>query len=332
MPISVGINGLGRIGRSFFRAALAKGLEVVAINDLGNKEAIVHLLQYDSLRGKLPEKVRLEGDSIRIGDKVIKLFSEQDPIKLPWGEVGVDIVLESTGSLDKVARQHLESGAKKVVISSPAPAADAAFIMGINEDHYDPEKHHVISNASCTANCLAMMIKVLEDAFGGITSGLITNVHALSRLQATHDTYRNDLRLARAGGTNMVPHNPGLSEAVAQVMPEMRGILQDYTLRVPVQIGSLVDLTALIERPVSVEAVNAAMYQASAAGRLKPYLDYTKDPIVSSDIISDQASCIFDPSLTQAINCQIRVAGWHDNEWGYSHRLVDLVGHVGKRL
>lgn len=334
MPLRVAINGLGRIGRSFFRASLVqKEIEVVAINDLGNSRAIAHLLQYDSLRGKLPEKVTLQIDGkLQIGTKTIELLNERDPAKLPWDSLDVDIVLEASGSLHDVVQRHLAAGAKKVVISSPVPRADAAFIMGINEDQYNPQKHHIISNASCTANCLAMMIKVLQDSFGGVTSGLITNIHAMSRLQGVHDSYNDNLRLARAGSTNMVPHSPGLSEAIAQAMPELAGILQDYTVRVPVQVGSLVDLTALLTKSVSAVQVNQAMYEASVAGSLAPYLDYAEAPIVSSDVISDQASCIFDPTLTQTVNNQVRVVGWHDNEWGYASRLVDLVRYVGVRL
>lgn len=332
MKIRVGINGFGRIGRSFFRAAISQpDIEVVAINDLAGTKTCAHLLQYDSLRGQLPEEITFEGDSIVYDGRLIKTFQESDPAKIDWANVGVDVVLEATGKLIDIAGEHLKGGAKKVIISCPAPHADGTFVMGINEDIYNPQTHHVISNASCTVNCMAMMVKVLDEAFG-VQSGLITNIHSVSRQQGTQDADHKDLRMARAAGYNMVPHHPGASRVLGQVMPKFQNKINDYTLRVPVPIGSMIDLTVQMPGKHTVEEVNAAMKQAATTGRLAPYFEYTDAPIVSTDIISNPASCIFDAGLTQVMGDQVRVVGWHDNEWGYANRLVDLVAYTGNKM
>lgn len=329
--IRVGINGFGRIGRNFFRVVMDRDdIQVVAINDLARPELLQHLLRFDSLRGHLGHDLGLEGDKFIFKGRQIPLFTKTEPAAIDWASVGADIILESTGRLVSRAHEHLQAGAKKVVISCPASDADGMFVMGLNEDTYDPKKHHVISNASCTVNCFGIMIKVLDDAFG-LESALITNVHSVSRQQGTQDADHNDLRMARAAGINIVPQHPGAAQTLCRVMPEFTGRVLDYTLRVPVPIGSLNDLNVILKRPVSVQEVNEAMMQASQTDRFKRYLKCTDKPIVSTDIISYPASCIFDNGLTQAIGRHVRVVGWHDNEWGYSNRLVDLVAHIGNR-
>ncbi|HSX43600.1 MAG TPA: type I glyceraldehyde-3-phosphate dehydrogenase [Candidatus Saccharimonadales bacterium] len=332
--LRVGINGFGRIGRNFFRAVMDRDdIEIVAINDLANSDIRIHLLQFDSLRGRLPGSVTLQNNKLMFRDKSIHMFTESSPAAIPWDEANVDIVLESTGKLMDKSYGHLKSGARQVVISCPAydiDGVDGMFVMGINEDLFDPKIHSVISNASCTVNCFGLMVKVLDDAFG-VQSGLITNVHSVSRQQGTQDADHKDFRMARAAGFNMVPQHPGATNAFAEVMPKFAGKLLDYTVRVPVPIGSMNDMSVVLNHPATVEEVNDAMKQGANSKRLRDYLQYVEDPIVSTDIISDKASCIFDAGLTQAMGTHIRVVGWHDNEWGYSNRLADLIAYVGEK-
>ncbi|MCW2944919.1 MAG: glyceraldehyde-3-phosphate dehydrogenase, type [Actinoallomurus sp.] len=334
MTIRVGINGFGRIGRNFWRALSAAGgdVEVVAVNDLTDNATLAHLLKYDSILGRLPEDVKAGADEITVGGKSIKVFEERDPAKLPWGDLGVDIVIESTGLFtDAVkARAHVDNGAKKVIISAPAKNEDVTIVMGVNDDAYDPELHTIISNASCTTNCLGPMAKVLHDAFG-IERGLMTTIHAYTQDQNLQDGPHKDLRRARAAALNVVPTSTGAAKAIGLVLPQLKGKLDGYALRVPVPTGSATDLTVTLARETSVEEVNAVV-RAAAEGPLRGILSYTEDPIVSSDIVTDPASCIFDSGLTKVIGDQVKVVGWYDNEWGYSNRLVDLVKLVGSRL
>ncbi|MCI2237627.1 type I glyceraldehyde-3-phosphate dehydrogenase [Paenibacillus sp. TRM 82003] len=334
MTTKVGINGFGRIGRNFFRAALASGadLEVVAVNDLTDAKALAHLLKHDSVLGKLAEDVRVDGDSIVVGSRTVKVLAERDPGKLPWGELGVDVVIESTGFFTdgEKAKAHVEAGAKKVVISAPAKNDDVTVVMGVNDGDYDPAKHTVISNASCTTNCLAPLAKVLNDAFG-IERGLMTTVHAYTADQNLQDGPHKDLRRARAAALNIVPTSTGAAKAIGLVLPELKGKLDGYALRVPVPTGSATDLTVTLSREVSAEEVDAA-YKAAAEGPLKGYLVYSDEELVSSDIVTDPASCIYDSGLTKVMGDQVKVVGWYDNEWGYSNRLVDLVKLVGSSL
>ena len=335
MSVKIGINGFGRIGRNYFRAALAKGsdLEIVAVNDLTDNKALAHLLKYDSITGRLDATVELEGDSIVVNGKAIKVLEERDPANLPWGELGVDIVIESTGRFTKSsdARKHIDAGAKKVLVSAPATGDDVAtLVLGVNEGTYDSEAHDIISNASCTTNCLAPLAKVFLDNFG-IERGLMTTIHAYTADQNLQDGPHSDLRRARAAALNIIPTSTGAAKALGLVIPELVGKLDGYALRVPVPTGSITDLTIESSTPVTVEQVNAA-YKAAAEGPLKGILKYTEDPIVSSDIASDPHSCIFDAGLTKVIGTQVKVAGWYDNEWGYSNRLVDLTEYVAERL
>ncbi|MFD3444793.1 type I glyceraldehyde-3-phosphate dehydrogenase [Microbacteriaceae bacterium 4G12] len=335
MSVKIGINGFGRIGRNYFRAALAKGsdLEIVAVNDLTDNKALAHLLKYDSITGRLDATVELEGDSIIVNGKPIKVLEERDPANLPWGELGVDIVIESTGRFTKSvdARKHIEAGAKKVLVSAPASGDDVAtLVLGVNEGTYDPATHDVISNASCTTNCLAPLAKVFLDEFG-IERGLMTTVHAYTADQNLQDGPHSDLRRARAAALNIIPTSTGAAKALGLVIPELVGKLDGYALRVPVPTGSITDLTIETSASVTVEQVNAA-YKAAAEGPLKGILKYTEDPIVSSDIQGDPHSCIFDAGLTKVIGTQVKVGGWYDNEWGYSNRLVDLTEYVAERL
>ncbi|WP_337063213.1 type I glyceraldehyde-3-phosphate dehydrogenase [Kineococcus sp. G2] len=334
MTTKVGINGFGRIGRNFFRAALASGadLEVVAVNDLTDAKALAHLLKHDSVLGKLAEDVRVDGDSIVVGSRSVKVLAERDPGKLPWGELGVDVVIESTGFFTdgEKAKAHVEAGAKKVVISAPAKNDDVTVVMGVNDGDYDPAKHTIISNASCTTNCLAPLAKVLNDAFG-IERGLMTTVHAYTADQNLQDGPHKDLRRARAAALNIVPTSTGAAKAIGLVLPELKGKLDGYALRVPVPTGSATDLTVTLSREVSAEEVDAA-YRAAAEGPLKGYLVYSDEELVSSDIVTDPASCIYDSGLTKVMGDQVKVVGWYDNEWGYSNRLVDLVKLVGSSL
>jgi glyceraldehyde 3-phosphate dehydrogenase len=335
VSVKIGINGFGRIGRNYFRAALAKGsdLEIVAVNDLTDNKALAHLLKYDSITGRLDATVELEGDSIIVNGKPIKVLEERDPANLPWGELGVDIVIESTGRFTKSvdARKHIEAGAKKVLVSAPASGDDVAtLVLGVNEGTYDPATHDVISNASCTTNCLAPLAKVFLDEFG-IERGLMTTVHAYTADQNLQDGPHSDLRRARAAALNIIPTSTGAAKALGLVIPELVGKLDGYALRVPVPTGSITDLTIETSASVTVEQVNAA-YKAAAEGPLKGILKYTEDPIVSSDIQGDPHSCIFDAGLTKVIGTQVKVGGWYDNEWGYSNRLVDLTEYVAERL
>jgi glyceraldehyde 3-phosphate dehydrogenase len=334
VSVKIGINGFGRIGRNFLRAALAKGsdLEIVAVNDLTDNKTLAHLLKYDSITGRLDATVELDGDSIVVNGKPIKVLAERDPANLGWGALGVDIVIESTGRFTNAAdaRKHIEAGAKKVIISAPATDDDATFVIGVNEHEYDPANHHIISNASCTTNCLAPLAKVFHDAFG-IERGLMTTVHAYTADQNLQDGPHSDLRRARAAAINIVPTSTGAAKAIGLVLPDLKGKLDGFALRVPVPTGSITDLTVTASRPVTVEEVKAA-YKAAAEGPLKGILKYTEDEIVSSDIVSDPHSSIFDAGLLRVIGDQVKLSSWYDNEWGYSNRLVDLTEYVAKRL
>ncbi len=334
MTIRVGVNGFGRIGRNFWRALNAAGgdVEVVAVNDLTDNATLAHLLKYDSILGRLPQEVKAGADEITVGGKSIKVFEERDPGKLPWGDLGVDIVLESTGFFTDAnkAKAHVDNGAKKVIISAPAKNEDFTVVMGVNDGDYDPAQHTIISNASCTTNCLGPMAKVLDDTFG-IERGLMTTIHAYTADQNLQDGPHKDLRRARAAALNVVPTSTGAAKAIGLVLPQLKGKLDGYALRVPVPTGSATDLTVTLGRETSVEEVNAAV-RAAAEGPLRGILTYTEDPIVSSDIVTDPASCIFDAGLTKVIGDQAKVVGWYDNEWGYSNRLVDLVKLVGSTL
>ncbi|MEU8265060.1 type I glyceraldehyde-3-phosphate dehydrogenase [Micromonospora sp. NPDC048999] len=334
MTIRVGINGFGRIGRNFFRAVLASGadIEVVAVNDLTDNGTLAHLVKYDSILGRLPQEVKATDDEISVGGHTIKAYAEKDPAKLPWGEAGVDVVIESTGFFTDAtkAKAHIDGGAKKVIISAPAKNEDVTVVMGVNHDQYDPAKHTIISNASCTTNCLAPMAKVLHDTFG-IQQGLMTTIHAYTQDQNLQDAPHADLRRARAAALNIVPTSTGAAKAIGLVLPDLKGKLDGYALRVPIPTGSTTDLTVTLNRETTVDEVNAAM-KAAANGPLKGILVYNEDPIVSSDIVTDPASCIYDAPLTKVVGNQVKVVGWYDNEWGYSNRLVDLVKLVGSSL
>ena len=334
MAIKVGINGFGRIGRNYLRAALALGadLEIVAVNDLSDPKALAHLLKYDSVAGRLDQDVRVDGDLIIVGKHKIKVLAERDPAALGWGALGVDIVIESTGRFTdaKDAIKHIEAGAKKVLISAPATGEDATFVIGVNEHLYDPAKHHIISNASCTTNCLAPLAKVFNDEFG-IENGLMTTVHAYTADQNLQDGPHSDLRRARAAAINIVPSSTGAAKAIGLVMPELNGKLDGYALRVPVPTGSITDLTILSKKKVSIDEIKAA-YKKAADGPLKGILKYTEDEIVSSDIVSDPHSSIFDAGLVKVIDQTVKISSWYDNEWGYSNRLVDLTVLVANKL
>ncbi|GAA3657330.1 type I glyceraldehyde-3-phosphate dehydrogenase [Nocardioides ginsengisoli] len=332
MTVRVGINGFGRIGRNFFRAVRAGGadIEIVGVNDLTDNATLAHLLKYDSILGPLDVDVEATEDAIIVGGQEIKVFAERDPAALGWGAIGVDVVVESTGFFTDAtkARAHVErGGAKKVIISAPATNEDATIVMGVNHETYDPAAHTVISNASCTTNCLAPMAKALNDGLG-IVKGLMTTVHAYTADQNLQDNIHKDLRRARAAAINIVPTSTGAAKAIGLVLPELKGRLDGYALRVPTPTGSLTDLSFEASRETSVEEVNAIV-KAAADGR---YLKYSTAPIVSSDIVTDPASCIFDAPLTKVIGNQVKVAGWYDNEWGYSNRLGDLVTYVGATL
>jgi glyceraldehyde 3-phosphate dehydrogenase len=332
MTVRVGINGFGRIGRNLFRAVRARGedIEVVAVNDLTDNAVLAHLLQYDSILGRLDVPVSSSADSILVGDSEIRSFAERDPQALTWGDLDVDVVVESTGFFTDagLARDHITSGgARKVIISAPASHEDITVVMGVNHEDYDPESHDVVSNASCTTNCLAPMAKALHDALG-IERGLMTTVHAYTADQNLQDNIHKDLRRARAAAINLVPTSTGAAKAIGLVLPELRGRLDGYAVRVPTPTGSLTDLTFEAGRETSVEEVNAIVRAAATEGPLAPYLTYSEAPIVSSDIVTDPSSCIFDAPLTKVLGRQVKVVGWYDNEWGYSNRLVDLALHV----
>jgi glyceraldehyde 3-phosphate dehydrogenase len=331
MTVRVGINGFGRIGRNFFRAVRASGLdiEIVGVNDLTNNASLAHLLKFDSILGRLDGEVSSTDDAIIVDGKEIKAFAERDPAALKWADLGVDVVVESTGFFTDAtkARAHVDAGAKKVIISAPASNEDITIVMGVNHELYDPEQHTVISNASCTTNCLAPMAKALNDGLG-INKGLMTTVHAYTADQNLQDNIHKDPRRARAAALNIVPTSTGAAKAIGLVLPELKGKLDGYALRVPTPTGSLTDLSFEASRETSVDEVNEIV-KAAADGKI---LKYSTDPIVSSDIVTDPASCIFDAPLTKVIGNQVKVAGWYDNEWGYSNRLADLIVHVGASL
>jgi len=332
--VKVGINGFGRIGRNFLRAALASNapIEIVAVNDLTSIDTLAHLIKYDSILGRINQEVTFDDNSLTIGGKKIRVFAEKDPAALPWGSVGAEIVIESTGRFTKAsdAGKHLLGGAKKVVISAPATDEDVTLVLGVNDSAYDPAKHNIISNASCTTNCLAPMAKVLHENFG-IVRGFMTTVHAYTNDQVILDFPHKDLRRARAAATNIIPTSTGAAKAIGLVLPELKGKLDGYALRVPVPTGSITDLSVELAKETSAAEVNAAMKKA-AEGPLKGILRYTEDPIVSTDIVTDPHSSIFDAGITKVIGNQAKVASWYDNEWGYSNRLVDLMSFIGKSL
>ena len=334
MTVKVGINGFGRIGRNYFRALVAAGadLEVVAVNDLTDNKTLAHLLKYDSILGRFPGEVTSDETALYVDGKQIKAFEEKDPANLPWGELGVDIVIESTGFFTDAtkAKAHLDAGAKKVLISAPAKNEDITIVMGVNHELYDSAKHHIISNASCTTNCLAPMAKALNDGIG-IVKGLMTTIHAYTQDQNLQDAPHKDLRRARAAALNIVPTTTGAAKAVALVLPELKGKLDGFALRVPIATGSVTDLTFEASRETTVEEINAIV-KAAAEGPLKGILEYSTDPIVSKDIETYPLSCIFDAPLTKGIGNQVKGVGWYDNEWGYSNRLVDLTVLVGSKL
>ncbi|MGY2746523.1 type I glyceraldehyde-3-phosphate dehydrogenase [Pseudarthrobacter sp. O4] len=335
MTTRIGINGFGRIGRNYFRAALAQGadLEIVAVNDLTSPEALAHLLKYDSVGGRLQETIEVKDGNIVVDGNIIKVLAERDPAKLPWGELGVDIVIESTGFFTKAsdAQKHIDAGARKVLISAPASDEDITIVMGVNHELYDPAAHHIISNASCTTNCLGPLAKVINDSFG-IERGLMTTIHAYTADQNLQDGPHKDLRRARAAAINMVPTSTGAAKAIGLVLPELKGKLDGYAIRVPVPTGSATDLTVTVSRETTVAEVNAALKAASESEALQGLLTYTDEPIVSSDIVGDPASSIFDSGLTKVIGNQVKVVAWYDNEWGYSNRLVDLTELVAAKL
>ena len=334
MTVRVGINGFGRIGRNFFRAVQASGadIEIVAVNDLTDNKTLANLLKYDSILGRLPGDVTFDENSISVDGKKFAAWAERDPAKLDWASVNADIVIESTGFFTDAekAKAHVAGGAKKVIISAPAKNEDITVVMGVNHELYDPAQHTVISNASCTTNCLAPIAKALNDGLG-IERGLMTTIHAYTQDQNLQDAPHSDLRRARAAALNIVPTSTGAAKAVALVLPELKGKLDGYALRVPTPTGSATDLTFTASRETTVEEVNAIV-KAAAAGPMKGFLVYTEDPIVSTDIVTDPASCIFDSGLTKVIGNQVKVVGWYDNEWGYSNRLLDLVNLVGGSL
>jgi glyceraldehyde 3-phosphate dehydrogenase len=335
VTIRVGINGFGRIGRSFVRAALARPeIEIVAVNDITSTETLAHLLKYDSVQGRLDRDVNHTEDTISVGDHSIKVLAEREPSRLPWGELGVGVVVESTGRFTsrEEAAQHLTGGASRVIVSAPSGDADATFVIGVNEDQFDPERHFVISNASCTTNCFVPMVKVLDDAFG-VLSGLMTTVHAYTNDQNLLDLAHRDLRRSRAAAINIVPSSTGAARATSLVLAAMKGRLDGTSLRVPVPDGSITDFTAIVRR-TSVQDVNEA-FATAAKGPLGRVLTYTDDPVVSSDIVGSPASCTFDSLMTMALDVDddrslVKVFGWYDNEWGYSNRLVDLTALVGR--
>jgi glyceraldehyde 3-phosphate dehydrogenase len=334
VTVRVGVNGFGRIGRNFWRAVQASehDIEIVAFNDLGDVATMAHLLKYDSVLGRLPFEVKATDEGISVDGKTIKAFAERDPGKLPWKDLGVDVVIESTGFFTKGddARKHVdEGGAKKVIISAPAKGEDLTVVIGANEHLYDGSQT-IISNASCTTNCLAPLAKVLHDAFT-IEKGLMTTIHAYTQDQNLQDGPHKDLRRARAAALNVVPTSTGAAKAIGLVLPELNGKLDGYSLRVPVPTGSITDLTVDLAKEVTVDEVNAA-YRAAAEGPLKGILRYSEDPIVSSDIVTDPASCIYDAPITKVIGNQVKVYGWYDNEWGYSNRLADLTALVASKL
>ena len=335
MAIRVAINGFGRIGRGYLRASLTNpDVEVVAVNDLTSPATNAHLLKYDSTQGRLDLPVSISEHGMKVGDRTIQVLAERDPAALPWGELNIDVVIESTGRFTtrESAAAHLSAGAKKVIISAPANDVDATFVVGVNDDTYDPANHHVVSNASCTTNCFVPMVKVLDDAVG-VETGMMTTIHAYTNDQSLLDLEHKDLRRARAAAINIVPASTGAARATSLVLSSMKGRLDGTSLRVPIPDGSITDFTAIV-RTTTVEEINAA-FKAAAEGSLKGVLVYTDDPIVSSDIVGTPASCTFDSLMTMVLpiddaKCLVKILGWYDNEWGYSNRLVDLSAHIGK--
>jgi glyceraldehyde 3-phosphate dehydrogenase len=333
MTVRVGINGFGRIGRNFFRAARQLGADIdfVAVNDLGSVETMAHLLKYDSVLGTLPDDIRATKGGIQVGDDELKVLAERDPKALPWGDLGVDVVIESTGFFtdrDKAAA-HLDAGAPLVIVSAPSSGADATFVYGVNHKDFDPKQHKVISNASCTTNCFVPLVKVLDDAFG-VENGMMSTIHAYTGDQMLVDGPHRDLRRARAAAINIVPTSTGAARATSLVMASMKGKLDGSSLRVPVPTGSITDFTANLKRAATVEEINKA-YAAAAKKAYKGVIRYSDEPLVSSDIVGDPASCIFDSGLTMSMGTLVKVNGWYDNEWGYSNRLVDLTMYVGTK-
>jgi glyceraldehyde 3-phosphate dehydrogenase len=335
MAIRVGINGFGRIGRNFFRAQLGRDsdLEIVAINDLGDAPTMAHLLKYDSTLGPLEGDVEVGEGTISAGGETLQVLTERDPADLPWGELGVEVVLESTGFFTKrdAAQKHIDAGAKKVVISAPATEPDITIVLGVNDDQYDKDSHHVISNASCTTNCVAPLAKVLHDAFT-IEQGFMTTIHAYTADQRLQDMPHEDLRRARAAAINLIPTSTGAARAIGLVLPELQGKLDGVAVRAPVPTGSVTDLVVRVGRETSKDEVNEAYRAAAASAPLEPYLQYSDDPLVSSDIVNSPYSCIFDSQLTMANGRMVKVFGWYDNEWGYSCRLVDFVDVMARTL
>ena len=334
MTVRVGINGFGRIGRSFWRAVAKSGadIEVVAVNDLGDKKTMAHLLKYDSVMGVLPDTVTSTDDGLVINGKSLKVLSERDPRNLPWKSLNVDVVVESTGFFterDKAAA-HLEAGARVVIISAPATNADATFVFGVNHDDFDAAKHRVVSNASCTTNCFVPLVKVLEDAFG-VDTGMMTTIHAYTGDQMLVDGPHKDLRRARGAAINITPTSTGAARATSLVMAAMKGKLDGTSLRVPVPTGSITDFVANLRKPATVAEINDA-FKSAAGGSLRGVLEYCSAPIVSSDIVGNSHSCIFDADLTMSMGTLVKVFGWYDNEWGYSNRLVNLTTHIGRSL
>jgi glyceraldehyde 3-phosphate dehydrogenase len=327
----VGINGFGRIGRNFFRAAREAGgdFEIVAFNDLGDLKTMAQLLRYDSVLGRFPETVEVDGSSLVVGGKELKGVAERDPAALPWGDLGVDVVIESTGFFtDRAsAQKHLDAGAKKVIISAPATDPDLTVVLGVNDGDYDPDRHSIVSNASCTTNCVAPMAKVLDDAFG-IEQGFMTTIHAYTNDQQVLDLPHKDPRRARAAAINLIPTSTGAARAVGLVLPQLKGKVDGISVRAPVPTGSVTDLVVSLRKETTADEVNAAFAAAASDGPLAPYLEYSTDPLVSTDSVHSPASCTFDSDLTMANGSSVKVFGWYDNEWGYSCRLVDLVGRV----
>lgn len=329
--VKVGINGFGRIGRNFYRALLEQGgdVEVVAVNDITDAETLAHLLKYDSVHGVLDEDVSVDGDAIVVGNDRIKVLAVRNPAELPWGELGAEIVIESTGlfTSKEKASAHLEAGAKRVVISAPATEPDNTFVLGVNDSAFDPDSDFVVSNASCTTNCAAPLVTILHENFG-VKSGFMTTVHAYTNDQSILDLPHKDLRRARAAAVNIIPTSTGAARAIGLVIPELKGKLDGIALRVPVPDGSITDFVATLDREVGVDEVNTAFQKAAEQPRWQGILRYSEDPLVSSDIVHDSHSCIFDAKSTQSLGNQVKVLGWYDNEWGYSNRLVDLVAKI----
>ena len=328
MPIKIGINGFGRIGRNFYRAVAKQGadMEIVAVNDLGDTATMAHLLKHDSVHGNLPNEINAEDSGIMIDGQMLQVLSELNPQDLPWSDLGVDVVIESTGIFTdrEKANMHLEAGAPLVIVSAPANGADATFVVGVNDSEFDKEKHTVISNASCTTNCFVPMVQVLDDAFG-VEKGLMTTVHAYTGDQSLVDGPHGDLRRARASAVNIIPTSTGAARATGLVLQAMNGKLDGISLRVPIPDGSITDFTALLSSTPSADEINAAFKNAATTGALSKVLEYSDRPLVSSDIVGNPASCVFDSGLTMTMDNLVKISGWYDNEWGYSNRLVDLV-------